>query len=374
MGQQRPLNVAFVGCGNIAGAYAGSLKSRPDLVNIVGAFDIQESATSAFGEEWDCPAYDSFEDVLGDEAVDLVVNLTIQQAHYEVSLRSLEAGKHVHSEKPLALTRDEANHLVKTAAERGVRLSCAPFTWMGEAEQTAWKAIRDGRLGQVRVVYAEMNWGRIEWWHPAPANFYAAGVGPLFDVAVYPLAVLTTFFGTVERVRGFGKIVLPQRRTLDGEPFTVEAPDVVIGILEFRSGVVARVTPTFYVRPTTQHGIELHGDEASIHIGSAHDFQAPLMIAPAAGGEWEPLPYVREPYPGVEWGRAIFDVVEALREGRPHRATGAQAAHIVDICNGIIESSERGCPVDVTTTFDPPAPMPWAEPEGPHRVGAPSGP
>jgi len=361
MGTDQPLGIAFVGCGNIAGAYAQSLKTRPDLVRIVGAFDIADIAAAAFAEQHGCPRFDSFEAVLADVAVDLVVNLTIQSAHYDVSLRSLRAGKHVHSEKPLSLTREEAAELVATADERGLRLSCSPFTWMGEAQQTTWKAIRDGRLGAVRVVYAEMNWGRIEWWHPAPGPFYAAGVGPLFDVGVYPLACMTTFFGPVAKVRGLGEVVLPERRTLSGEPFRAEAPDVVVALLQFRSGTIARLTSTFYVRPTLQHGMEIHGDDASIYMSSNHDFGCPVQIAPAREGDWEPLPYVREPFPGVEWGRAIFDVAEALREGRPHRATGAQAAHIVDLCNGVIESSRTGRVVKVRSTFTPPAPMPWAE-------------
>ena len=360
MAQHDPLNVAVVGCGNIAGPYAASLKSKPELVSLMGACDLREEALSAFCAEHQCAPYSSLDSLLADDAVDLVVNLTIQEAHYEVSLRSLGAGKHVHSEKPLCLTREEAAHLVSTADERGLRLSCSPFTWMGEAQQTAWKAIRDGKLGEVRLVFAEMNWGRIESWHAAPANFYRPGVGPLPDVGVYPLAVITTFFGPVQRVRGFASIMLPQRQALDGSTFAVGAPDVVIGILEFHSGVVARLTPTFYVRPTTQQGIELHGDKASIHLPSAHDFQTPVRMALADSTDWEELPYVREPFPGVEWGRAIFDMAEALREGRPHRVTGSQAAHVVDICNGIFEAAECGGVIELTTTFEPPAPMDWA--------------
>jgi len=361
MSEHAPLSIAVVGCGGIAGPYAQSLKTRPELVSMVGAFDVVPEAMAAFCEGNRCEAYADLDAVLADERIDLVANLTIQQAHYPVTLRSLEAGKHVHSEKPLSITRDEAEQLVATAYERGLRLSCSPFTWMGEAQQTAWKAIRDGKLGQVRVVYAEMNWGRIESWHPSPANFYREGVGPLPDVGVYPLSVLTALFGPVSRVRGFADIVLPERQTQEGEPFSVGAPDVVIAILEFRSGVVARLTPTFYVRSTTQQGIEFHGDEGSIHLGSAHDFHTPVRFAPALGGDWEDVPYVREPFPGVEWGRAIFDVAEALREDRPHRATGAQAAHVVDICNGIFEAAEGATVVDLTTDFPPPAPMDWAE-------------
>ena len=243
MPSQNPLNVAFVGCGNIAGHYATSLKTKPELVTIAGAYDIAPEASAAFAEARECGTYDTFDAVLADDSVDLVVNLTIQEAHYEVSRACLEAGKHVHSEKPLSITREEATALVSLADELGMRLSCAPFTWMGESQQTAWKTIRDGKLGEVRLVYAEMNWGRIESWHPSPANFYRPGVGPLPDVGVYPLSMMTAFFGPVRQVRAFADIMLPERAATDGSTFEVGAPDVVIAVLEFHSGVVARLTP-----------------------------------------------------------------------------------------------------------------------------------
>ena len=356
-----PLGLAFVGCGDISGHYARSLKTRPDLVALRGAFDLREEAMARFCQEFGGARYPSLDAVLADDKIDLVVNLTIQSAHHEVARRCLEAGKHVHSEKPLALTRAGANELVALADRKSLRLSCSTFTWMGEAQQTAGKAIRDGRLGEVRVVYAEMNWNRIENWHRFPIPFYAAGVGPLFDVGVYPLGVLTSLLGPVASVSGFGKIVLPERRTLDGEPFTVGAPDIVVGGLEFASGTLGRLTSSFYVGNTKQHGIEFHGDLGSIHLESAHSFESPVHFCPAPRGEWTVLPPVREPVPGVEWGRAIFDVAEALAEGRPHRCTGAQAAHVVDICCGIAESVASGGQVPVTTSFPQPEPMPWAK-------------
>ncbi len=361
MSEQAPMGLAFVGCGNIAKPYAESLKSRPELVTIVGAYDVAESAREGFCAQYGCAAYESLEQALADERVGLVVNLTSHYAHAEVSRTCLEAGKHVHSEKPLALTREAAAELVAMAKERGVRLSCSPFTFMGEAQQTTWKAIREGLLGEVRVVYAEMNWNRIERWHPSPQGFYAAGVGPLFDVGVYPLAVLTAFLGPVMRVTGFGKVVLPERETTAGAKFAVEAPDIMVGGLEFANGAVGRLTASFYVGATAQHGIEFHGDLGTIHLLSAPSFDCAVKYRPLVEDNWGDLPLVREPHRGVEWGRAIFDVVLALREGRPHRATGEQAAHVVDICCSIAESAEKGCPVEVTTTFPPPAPMEWAQ-------------
>jgi len=360
MSKHIPLGIAFAGCGNISGAYADSLQAHPDRVTIIGAADLSGAARDAFCAKYGCRPYADLDAALADERVDLVVNLTTQAAHAEVTRRCLAAGKHVHTEKPLALTREKAKALVALARRHGVRLCCAPFTFLGEAQQTVGKAVRDGLLGETRVIYAEMNWNRIERWHPAPESFYAAGVGPLFDVAVYPLAVMASLFGPVARVTGFGRIVLPERETLDGRKFTVGAPDVMVGGLEFASGPVARITASFYVGLTAQHGIEFHGDLGTIHLLSAPGFNSAVKHRALTDEQWADLPPVREPFPGVEWGRAIFDVGEALAEGRPHRASAELGAHVTDICCSIAESAAKGHPVEVTTRFDVPEPMDWA--------------
>jgi predicted dehydrogenase len=131
-----------------------------------------------------------------------VVNLTVHHAHYEVTHRALEAGRHVYSEKPLALRSGGARELVDLAVTRGLRLGCSPSTILGEAQQTAAAWIRAERLGPVRAIYADVSWGRIETWHPAPEPFYE--VGAMVDVAVYPLTLATAMIGPARSVRAWG--------------------------------------------------------------------------------------------------------------------------------------------------------------------------
>ncbi len=173
MSQDR-LGIALLGCGNIAEQYARDIPTHPHL-RLAGVFDILPARARSLAEKSACLAYPSLENLLQDTAVDIVVNLTSQQTHFQTTRMALEAGKHVYSEKPLAMLYAEAQQLVVLAQSRGLRLGCSPFTLAGEAQQTAWKVIRQGRLGQVRLVYAEVNHGRIETWHPSPQPFYAAG-------------------------------------------------------------------------------------------------------------------------------------------------------------------------------------------------------
>jgi predicted dehydrogenase len=355
--QNKPLRIAIVGCGNIAGAYAKTLKPHSHI-QLLGATDIDLQRAEAYVGEYGGKVYPSLEDVLADEAVELVVNLTIHHAHVPVITQCLLAGKDVYSEKPLALTSQEAQTLVKLAQEKGYRLSCAPITILGEAQQTAWKIIREGRLGTVRLAYAEVNWGRIESWHPAPGPFYQ--VGPLFDVSVYPLTILTTILGPVRRVTGFGTVISPERVTKEGVPFHIDTPDFVVAVIEFANGAVARLTTNFYVsQHTKQRGIEFHGDKGSLFLSDWQNFNGTVEFA-EYGQTYASLPLVKEPFKGTEWCRGILDMAEAIKDERPLRIAGVQAAHVVDVLCAVKTSLEEGHPVEVSSTFSPPVPMDWA--------------
>jgi predicted dehydrogenase len=307
---QKPLNIAIVGCGNIAGAYGKTLQPYSQL-KLLGATSRTLKRAEDFVATFGGKVYPSLEAILADDEVDLVINLTIHHAHVDVITQCLNAGKHVYSEKPIALTSEEAWKLVALAEEKGLRFGCAPITMLGEAQQTAWKVIRDGLLGTVRVAYAEVNWGRIEAWHPAPVSFYE--VGPLFDVAVYPLTILTTIFGSACSVTAFGKVLYPDRVTKAGVPFRVTTPDFSIAAIEFANG-------------------------KEPYAGKAGD-----------------------PRSNVEWSRGVLDMAQAMRENRPQRITAAQAAHVVDIVCGIQTASREGHRVQVTSEFPLPAPMEWAK-------------
>jgi predicted dehydrogenase len=361
MRQRRPemaeqtLGVAFVGCGNISGPYGETLLAYPS-VEIVGATDVDPALAAEFTRRFGGVAYPSLEAVLADPAVDAVVNLTSHGVHAEITAAALAAGKHVHSEKPMAADHAEAQALVALAEANGVRLSCSPITFMGDAQEAAWRLVDSGAIGTVRVAYAEVNWGRIETWHPRPEPFY--DVGPLADVGVYPLTILTAMFGPARRVTAYGTTVFPDRVTAEGRPFTVGAPDFGVAVIELEGGVVVRLTTTFYVgQQSKQGGIELHGDAGSLFLSSWQEFDADLEVAPY-GGEYERVA-VEDPFPGIDWGKALAELATAIAEDRPHRATGDHAAHVVEILDAVRASSAEGRPVAVTSSFTaPPVPAP----------------
>jgi predicted dehydrogenase len=350
------MRVALVGAGNIAGRYAERITATEGL-ELAGAADVLAGRAESFAAEHGGAAYADVDELLADDAVDLVVNLTAPQAHAQVTAAALEAGKHVHSEKPLALRYEEAEALVELARARGLRLSAAPATLLGEAQQTLWKLVREGAIGRVRAVYAEANWDRLEDWHPDPRELYA--VGPMVDVGVYAITILTAMFGPARSVRAFATTLERDRTLRDGTAFQPGSPDFVVALLELEDGVLARVTASFYVGPCRQRGLELHGDTGSLWLPTWAEANSRVLLQ-QRHGEYEPAELLREPFQGIDWSRALVDLAEAVNEGRAHRAGAEHAAHVVEILNAVERSVSEGGPAEVRSTFERPEPMEWA--------------
>ena len=358
-----PVRAAIIGCGMIARGYYLSLQHYPE-VNLVGAADLLPEKAVEFAEKRDLRPYTSPDDLLADDSLELVIDLTVATAHTKVVGRCLEAGKNVYTEKPLAQCYEDAAQLVALAREKGLRLASAPATFMGEAQQTTAKLLREGRLGKVRLVYAEINHGRVESWHPTPQPFYECGL--LFDMGPYPLVMLAGSFGPVKRVEVLDRVVLPERCTLDGMTFSIPKPDFVLALLEFESGLLARLTICGYADWFKKQGqsVEFHGDEASLYVSHSGRFEAGVEFAPFNHG-YQPVELLREPenlnpITGMDCARGVVDLAVAMREGRPHRASAEMAAHIIDVMASIEEAAHRGAAVEVKSVFSPPEPMPWA--------------
>ena len=233
-----------------------------------------------------------------------------------MTTEALEAGRHVYSEKPLALRPSEARALIELADARGLRLGCSPSTFLGEAQQTTAALIAAGRLGTVRAVYAEVDWGRIETWHPAPAPFYDVGV--LVDVGVYPLTLATAIFGPARSVRAWGWDLKPERVTIDGTPFRIGRPDFILAAVELAAGPILRLTASFYVGAPARGrgGMQFHGDDASLSIGSFQEFDAAVEVGPY-GGAYEAVDLVRPGFRGTAWARGVAEMAGAIARGSP---------------------------------------------------------
>lgn len=347
------LSTVIVGCGNIAKAYAKDLKTYPEIT-LAGFSDLDPARAVAFAAEFGGRAYASLDEVLADPSVQLIVNLTVPNAHEAVIDRCLDAGKHVHTEKPLALNSAAVRRLAAKAESLGLRLSSAPTTWLGEPQKAAGRVLASGSLGQIRLVYAELNQGRIESWHPVPAPFYEVGV--IWDVGIYPLTLLTANLGPVRKVSAVHNLLMPNRQTKDGVPFVITRPDCVLATLTFASGAFARLSCNFYTNQSKQAAsMEFHGDLGTLLLGSSLLFDA-TVEASGVDKPMAPVPLARPGKEGIEFAIGVRELALAISENRPHRASAIQAAHVIEIMEAIGTSANAdGAAQTITSDFPLPS-------------------
>lgn len=276
------MKIAIVGCGYVSDHYMETLSSHRNL-DLKGVVDRNQSRAETLAKHYDTRTYPSTEALLADKEVELVVNLTDPHSHYEVSKASLLAGKHVYSEKPLSVDFTEAKELISLAGEKGLLISSAPCSVLSETAQTLWKAVRDGAVGEVRLVYAELDDNPIYLMRPegwtnetgAPwpyLNEYE--VGCTLEHAGYYLTWLAAIFGPAKSVTAFSSCVVTDKTTLPLDP--PDTPDFSVACIVFRSGVVARLTCSI-VAPY-DHSIRIIGNEGVLTTEECWHYGAPVYL------------------------------------------------------------------------------------------------
>jgi predicted dehydrogenase len=353
-----PVGVGVVGAGTISGTYLENMTSFPDL-SVRFVADLVPSRAAEQAAKYGIEASGTVEELLARDDVELVVNLTIPVAHYEVGTAALAAGKHLWNEKPLATDRKSGAALATQAEEAGLLLGCAPDTVLGPGIQTARRMIEHGDIGRPLTASAVMQYAGPHQWHPNPDFLYQAGAGPLFDIGPYYLTALTQIFGPITRVAARGSSASPTRvigaGPRAGESFDVTVPTYVSALYDFAGGGIASLTLSFD-SPLTRAGIvEIAGETATLATSDPNAFKEDLKLAPSGSAEWETVPVT-----GVEGGRGIgvVDMARALRSGGQHRATGRLALHVLDAMFATATSIDEGRFVEIDSTYEPIPPMP----------------
>ncbi|MDQ3439731.1 MAG: Gfo/Idh/MocA family oxidoreductase [Planctomycetota bacterium] len=357
-----PVRMGVIGCGAISGAYLGMAKNFP-IVQVAACADLDLDRARAQAEKFGVPEVSTVDDLLRDQSMELVLNLTIPKAHAAVAMRAIEAGKHTYAEKPLGINREEGRQQLDAAKKRGVKVGCAPDTFMGAGLQTARKLLDDGAIGKPVAFTAFMMGRGHEHWHPSPEFYYEVGGGPMFDMGPYYLTALLNLFGPVKRIMGMASIALPER-TITSEPkkgkqITVQTPDHVVGTMEFENGAVGTITQSFAMANAPdqeKQPIRVYGTTGTMRVPDPNQFDGPVHVRGRDDAEWREMPHE---FP-TGYGRSIgaADMAYAIRSGRPFRANGEQAFAVLDLMAGFLESSQRGEAVSPTTRYARPAPMP----------------
>jgi predicted dehydrogenase len=364
---QTKLRIGVVGCGNISTAY---LRNAPLFggVQITACADIFPEAAARRAAEFGLRAMD-VEGLMAAPDVDLILNLTVPAAHYDVSMQALSAGKHVFTEKPLAVTAEAGRKLVAEAARRGLALGSAPDTFLGAAGRTARRLIEGGAIGTPVTGTAFMLGRGMEHWHPDPGFYYQPGAGPVLDMGPYYLTMMVNLMGPVRRVQAVATsgqserlITAPGPKT--GTSFPVGTPTSVLSLLEFACGASVTFGASWDVFRHSNHPIELHGTKGSLRLPDPDTFGGIVALSDR-GADWQETDTARMTYGAVNWpidspDRANYrmlglaDLARAITEGRSPRASGDLALHVLDIMEAILRAGETGQAQTITASVAQP--------------------
>ncbi|MDR6669406.1 Gfo/Idh/MocA family oxidoreductase [Rhizobium sp. 1399] len=363
----KELGVGIIGCGNISTTYF-SLAPLFKGLKVLACADINVQAAKHRAEEYGVIAQ-TIEELLANDEIDVVVNLTIPDAHYPVSKAALEAGKHVYSEKPLVLSLEQGEDLRRIAKEKGLSVGCAPDTFLGGAHQLARKFVDDGGIGRITSGACYVMGPGMEMWHPNPDFFFLPGGGPILDMGPYYIANLINLIGPVKRVAGLTSMA-SEIRTItsqprNGETIPVKTPTTIQALLEFVSGATVTLTASWDVWSHRHANMELYGTDGSLYVPDPNFFGG---VVEASGrdkdikalGAWD-HPFGKFNQESPNGPRANYrtaglaDMAMALIEGRDARCSLDRTLHGVDIMTSILKSGAEGRFVELTTTCTQPA-------------------
>jgi len=356
----KPVKVGIIGCGAISEIYLQVNKTF-EILDIVACADLVPERAAAKAEEHGIPKACSVEELLADPGIEIVVNLTVPKAHAEVALKALEAGKCVHNEKPLTVTREDGRKMLALAQKKGLLVGGAPDTFMGAGLQTCRKLIDDGWIGDPVGATGFMLCPGHEYWHPSPEFYYEIGGGPMFDMGPYYLTALISMIGPVASVTASAKSTYPERTIFSepkkGKKVPVETPTHIAGILNFACGAVATLVTSFDVWGTTLPSIEIYGTQGSLLVPDPNGFGGVVKVKRMGLASWQEVP-LSHGYAENSRGIGVADMAYALRTGRKHRANGEMAYHVLDVMHAFLDASEQRKYIDLESSCERPAALP----------------
>ena len=358
--------VGIIGCGNISTAYFRLIPLFNNL-RVVACADINRQAAEAQAAKFGVEAQDP-DELLANPAVDVVVNLTIPEAHYGVSKKALEAGKHVYSEKPFVLSVAEGEDLRRIAEAKNLKVGSAPDTYLGGAHQFARHLIDSGRVGKIMSGTAHVVGPGMEMWHPNPDFYFQPGGGPVLDMGPYYVNNLVNLIGPVKRVVALANRAKEERTITNGprngQKIKVAVMTNVHAILEFVSGAQVSLMASWDVWASRHQNMELYGTDGAIFVPDPNFFGGLVEVA---GTDREPKEVPAWDHPltsknyEFDWGVqanyrgvGLADMMAAVTEGREHRCSLDRSLHAIDVLTAILRSAEEGRAVDISTTCTQP--------------------
>jgi predicted dehydrogenase len=362
--------VGVMGAGNISAAY---LKLAPLFkgLELRAVADMVPEAAKRRADEFGIAAQTP-DELLKNSEIDVIVNLTVPAAHYQVSMDAISAGKHAYSEKPFVLTVEQGNALKAAAAQRSLRVGSAPDTFFGAAHQQARAVLDSGKVGRIASGTTHVMGRGMEHWHPNPEFFFQPGAGPLLDMGPYYVTNLVQLIGPVKRVTAFSGMARPERIVstpnvaATGSRIKVNTPTTIHGILEFANGAIVTIGASWDVFGHGHHNIELYGTEGSLFVPDPNFFGGELTVADKSGAR-EKIEPSSHPFGTPNYtdssgntranyrAAGLADMMASIEQNRPARCGLDNALHVIDVLTSLLRAGASGQVITLTTTCERPA-------------------
>ncbi len=357
-----PLKVGVVGCGRISDVYFRTLK-RFDAVDVVACASLSLEESKFKADLYGVPRACLLDEILADPGIEAILNLTTPAAHAEVSLKALDAGKHVYSEKPMVSNLAEGRDILDLAARKGLTVGNAPDTFLGGRWQTVRKLIDAGTIGKPTGVCAFVGTHGTERHHPNPDFYYQTGGGPMLDLGPYYLTAMVFCLGPMVRVAGLSNRAFTRRMIENGprhgEWMDVEVDTHALGMIEFANAAIGSITMSFDIWDSETPRMEIYGEAGTICIPDpdpvhgANIFQGEVWYRTRDTSRWshQPRPSGRDNWLVAEnthghnedsRGLGLVDMAYSIRQGRMPRASGELAYHVLEAMMGILDSPAKG--------------------------------
>ncbi len=361
----KKLGVGIVGCGNISAAYF-SLSKMFKGMEVRACSDLDAKLAKARAKEFGVRA-DTTQNLLAADDIDIIVNLTIPAAHYEVSKTAIDAGKHVYSEKPFVLSVKEGLDLKKRADRKGLRIGSAPDTFLGGAHQLARKIVDSGAVGRITSGTAFVMSHGMEHWHPNPDFFFQPGAGPVLDIGPYYVTNLIQLIGPVKRVAAFSSTPTAERTITSkpryGQKVKVNTPTTIHSVLEFENGAVVTLNASWDVWSHGHSPMELYGEQGTLLVPDPNFFGGEVRQAKpgkaAKPQSWKhPFGIPNQKHANGAMANyrtsGLSDMALAIMAGRPHRCSLELALHAVEVMTGVLQAGETGKVITMKTSCERP--------------------
>lgn len=374
--------IAIVGCGYVADFYMTTLSDYP-WIRVAGVYDCDQERMNVFADYYKLDKYISLEELLKDDLVTIVINLTNPRSHYEISRCCLEAGKHVYSEKPLAMNFEDAENLVLLAESCGLLISSAPCSLLGNTAQTLWRGVRDNAVGKVRLVYAELDDGMLhlmpykQWRSKSGAPWPYKDefeVGCTLEHAGYYLGWLLAIFGPVKTVTAYSDCLIPDKKN-EIELAPPDTPDFSVGLLKFETGVVVRLTTTI-VGPHN-HSIQVVGDrgilevddcwfnDAKVFIRKQYTIRRKTFLSPmrlALKVKDAPKKKLKDTGGNrMDFAGGVAELAEAVRNNRTCRLSPKFSLHVTEVSLALQNAGTTSSTYVTRSRFDAIQPLDWSQ-------------